>query len=104
MQRHPVRVLGKGIFLGRDVRGRKFLLRRLQFLEADHVRRRFLQPSQKVEKAAVDTIHVIGRDPHRAVRMSWSRRRGRAGPRACRRRYRSNQRLLLMRALRRGLS
>src|ERR1700751_2542242 len=48
---------------------------RFQFLQADHVGRRLLEPAQKNGKPAIDAIDVEGRDLHgRAlVLRTWSR-------------------------------
>jgi len=43
---------------------RKFLLRSLQFLEADDIRRGVLQPSQQIGQAGVDAIDIVGRNFH----------------------------------------
>src|SRR5438067_1826251 len=47
-----------------DRRLRKFLLRRLQLLQADDVRPGLRQPAQQHRQAAIDAIDVVGRDLH----------------------------------------
>src|SRR5437868_14756154 len=47
-----------------DRRLGKFLLRRLQLLQADDVRPRLRQPAQQHRQAAIDTIDAVGRHFH----------------------------------------
>src|ERR1700743_2158091 len=43
---------------------RKLLLRRLQFLQADHIRRRLGQPAHQTGYACIDAIDVVSDDTH----------------------------------------
>src|ERR1019366_4558521 len=43
---------------------RKFFLRRLEFLQASHVRLRFRQPPQQNRQAAIDPVDVVRGDLH----------------------------------------
>ena len=67
--RHAVPALlpvpDRAIAGGAERGGRKFLIGRLQLLQADDVRRGLLQPAQQVGEPPVDAVDVVGRDPHR---------------------------------------
>src|SRR5215213_817944 len=52
---------------GPDCSFRKFLVWRLELLEADDVRCGLLQPLQQVRQPSVDAVNVVGRDPHRRL-------------------------------------
>jgi hypothetical protein len=45
---------------------RKALLRRFQFLQADEVGLKLLQPGQEYWQSPIDAIHVVGGDPQEA--------------------------------------
>ena len=67
---------------GAERGGRKFVIGRLQLLQADDVRRGLLQPPQQVGKPPVDAVDVVGRDPHPIVQLlpKLSIRRRRPAP------------------------
>src|SRR4051794_32686569 len=54
----------------------KLLLRRLQLLQADNVRLRFLEPAQEDRQPAVHAVHIVGCDLHGVFRSgrTWSAR------------------------------
>src|ERR1700730_1202883 len=47
-----------------DCRLGEFLVRRLQLLQADNVRLRFAEPAYQYRKAAINAVHIEGRDSH----------------------------------------
>jgi hypothetical protein len=53
---------------GSTERGRrKLVIGRFQLLQADDVRRPFLQPPEHIGKPPVDAVDVVGRNPHRKL-------------------------------------
>ncbi len=62
---------------------RKFLLRRLEFLEADDVGLREREPFEQHRQAAVDAVHIISRDLHRRLRKVIDQRAVSIGAMLC---------------------